>query len=460
MSVPNRAATITHLSKVLAKHYKSVVTVERPLLEQLLFACFLEDSKPEVAEECFARLQQSFFDWNEVRVTTVRELTELMKGLTDPTRTATHLKQTLHSVFEALYSFDLEPLKKQNLGVAVKQLQQFRGTTPFTVSYVVQHGLGGHQIPVSPAGLELMLAINALSEAEFNEGAVPGLERAIPKTKGIEFASQFQQLAAEFAASPNSTHLKAVLAEIDPEAKNRIARRNQKKAEAEAAALAKAAAEKARLEQERAEKLREKNEKLAEKARKEKEKAAREAAKEAAAKMPKEAEKKKEPEKKAPEPKKGPDVKKSTDVKKVVELKKVADGKKEADAKKAASDKKAPHPADKKPSAPEKKPAVPEKKSAAPEKKVSPLAKKIDKVKAATKDASKDASKKAAAKKPTSSLPVKSVKKAAPKKAAPSPAAKKSVKKKVVKKAPPITKKATPSGKKSTSKQLARRKPR
>ena len=231
MSAPNRAAIITKTHKVLAKHFKPVTPVERTVLEQLLYACCLEDARYEAADECFARLQQSFFDWNEVRVTTVRELSEIMRSLPDAVRAANLLKQTLHAVFEAIYQFDLEPLKKQNLGVAVKQLEQYRGTTPFSVAYVVQHALAGHSIPVCQGSLNVMYIVGAITQDELKRGVVPGLERAIPKNKGVEFASLLHQMGAELLAGPFAPHVRSILLEISPDAKDRLPKRTVRKEE-------------------------------------------------------------------------------------------------------------------------------------------------------------------------------------------------------------------------------------
>ena len=70
----------------------------------------------DAAEQVFKTLKDDYFDWNEVRVSTIRELAEVTKPLNDPADAATRLKQMLQSVFERDYSFDLEPLKKQNIG--------------------------------------------------------------------------------------------------------------------------------------------------------------------------------------------------------------------------------------------------------------------------------------------------------------------------------------------------------
>ena len=290
MPASNRAALISKAQKVLAKHYTPVNQVERPVLEQLLYACCLENNRYEVADETFARLQESMFDWNEVRVTTIRELSELMKGNVDPTKAANQLKHTLHSVFESVYAFDLEILKKQNLGVSVKQLEGYRGVTPFAIAYVVQNSLGGHAIPLSEGALNALHYAGIATEAEAKAGKVPGLERAVPKTKGAEFSSILHQLGAELAASPFNTNSRAIILEIDAGAKERFPKRGgrkavKKKAAKKAAPSKKAAAKKKPAETKPAEK-KPAAKKPAEKKTAKKKATAKPTAKKAAAKKP------------------------------------------------------------------------------------------------------------------------------------------------------------------------------
>ena len=150
MATPNRSALIARTLKVIRKHYKPVAQPkDRSVLEHLLFACLLEDSPQEAAEQVFQALKHDYFGWNEVRVSTIRELTDALKPLVNPAESAARLKQTLHSVFESVYEFDIESLKKQNIGQAAKLLQKYNGTTPFVVAYVTQNALGGHAIPLN-----------------------------------------------------------------------------------------------------------------------------------------------------------------------------------------------------------------------------------------------------------------------------------------------------------------------
>jgi hypothetical protein len=253
----NRTALLTKVHKVLKKHFKPVNGQERPLLEQMLYACVLENARPDAADEAFAKLQENFFDWNEIRVTTLAELTEVLSCLPDASEAAGRLKRSLQSVFEAHYTFDLEPMKKQALGKSEKELQKIQGATPFVQAYVVQHALGGHAIPVNRGSIELLYAVGVINDAEADKHQVPGLERAIPKNKGLEFGSLLQQMGADYSASPGSSKLKAILAEIDGGYKERLATRQSHldqiaAKEAAAATAQKAAARAARVAQQQA----------------------------------------------------------------------------------------------------------------------------------------------------------------------------------------------------------------
>lgn len=226
MATPNRASLINRILKMVRKHYKPIPAAkDRTLFEHLAFACLVENSPHDVAEQVFNTLKADYFDWNEVRVSTIRELTEVTKPLVDPPQAAARLKQTLHAVFEGVYQFDLETLKKQNIGQSAKTLQKLKGSTPFVVSYVTQHALGGHSIPVNNGLLITMHVVGVINDNELKAGAVPGLERVVPKTKGVEVGSLLHQLGVEIGRNPYGANARKLLLEIDPKAKDRLPKR-------------------------------------------------------------------------------------------------------------------------------------------------------------------------------------------------------------------------------------------
>ena len=241
MASSNRAALLVKLHKQLKKLYKPVQPApDRPLLEQLLLACCLENAPYDKAETAYAAITESYFDLNEVRVSGIAELAETMSCLPDAKAAAANLKQVLQSVFEATYSFDLETMKKLNLGVAVKRIQQWKGTTPFVVSYAIQSALGGHSVPLDRGALQSLYVLGVIDEKEAADGSVRGLDRAILKNKGIEFGSLLHQLGAELVASPYSPAVRKRLLSLNPDCKDRLPKRRTKKTTAAATAKGKA----------------------------------------------------------------------------------------------------------------------------------------------------------------------------------------------------------------------------
>ena len=233
MSAKNRAELINKLYKAVKKDFQPInPPSNRTVMDHAIYACCLENSTAEEADEALAKLQENYFDWNEVRVTTDRELATTVKSLTDPLKAATRVKKMLYGIFETYYQFDLEFLKKENLGKAVQSFDKMVGVTPFAISYISQHGLGGHSIPTDKALLNLMVVLGIISEDEAGKGKIPGLERAIPKAKGIEFSSLVHQLAVALYKTPFSTAVRNQILKIDSSAKERFPKRSSKKKEA------------------------------------------------------------------------------------------------------------------------------------------------------------------------------------------------------------------------------------
>lgn len=240
MTAVSRTAQFAHVHKVLKRHYHPVApAADRSVMEHLLFAACLEDARYDVAEESFAALVHTFYDWNEVRVSSLSELSEVMGALPDPRAAAARMKRILQSVFEATYSFDLENCRKKNLGPTINWLEKLDGTTRFVVAYVVQSALGGHAIPVDTGTLRALRICELIEEKDLAAGVVPGLERAVSKAKGIEFGSLLHQLGADLTINPYAKTLHALLLEINPQARANLPRR---RAPAQPAPPARAAA--------------------------------------------------------------------------------------------------------------------------------------------------------------------------------------------------------------------------
>ena len=225
---PNRQQLVAKMHKVLRSHYKPVApNVSRPVLEQVLFACCLENAPYDVAQKAVDRLLKGYFDLNEVRVTTVAELAETLHDLPDPAHAALALRRVLQGVFESTYNFSLENAKKHSLAHGLKTLEHLHGIPPFVVHYVASTALGGHFVPLDLGALSALYLSGIVSKEEYDAGRAAGLERFVPKKAGAEFSSLLHQFGVEVLRNLHGATVKKVLQAINPAAKDRFPKRGE-----------------------------------------------------------------------------------------------------------------------------------------------------------------------------------------------------------------------------------------
>jgi endonuclease III len=214
-----RKQLLGKLHKAIKSHYKpAAATAGRPLLDQVLFACCLENAPHDAAEKAFARLVESYFDLNEIRVTTVAELSETLHDLPDPGRAALALRRVLQSVFESTYSFSLDHAKKHSIAHGVKTLEQLHGVPPFVVQHVAATALGAHLIPLDAGAIAGLYLAGIVSQEEYDAGKVAGLERFIAKKAGPEFSALLHQFGADVTANLHGATVRQVLQAVNPAA--------------------------------------------------------------------------------------------------------------------------------------------------------------------------------------------------------------------------------------------------
>ena len=79
----NKQRLFQQLCSAVPKYGKAGEPVTRPVLEQFLYAICREDVTRELADRAFRNLREHYFDWNEVRVSSPRELAESLDCLPD-----------------------------------------------------------------------------------------------------------------------------------------------------------------------------------------------------------------------------------------------------------------------------------------------------------------------------------------------------------------------------------------
>lgn len=199
------------ISQVLSRKAEEVVAdpasepaQEWTVMEHLLFAICREESSQEKAAVVFRQLQSRFFDWNEMRVSSPREVAEALVGLTNPRARAERMIAFLQEHFESTYGFDLEALQKKGVKGAAKQLENAKGISDFTLAWISQRSLRAHTVPVDAPMLRCLKRLGLLDATVENAvEARASLDEQVEKNHGIDFTDQLSRIALDFCHDRN-----------------------------------------------------------------------------------------------------------------------------------------------------------------------------------------------------------------------------------------------------------------
>jgi endonuclease-3 len=168
----------------------------RPVLEQFLYAVCREGVTRELADQAYRNLQERFFDWNEIRVSSIRELAEALDCLPDAEHRAQRLVEFLQEVFETTFSFDLESLQKKGVKQGAKQLARYQAANDFAVASVIQQSFGGHAIPLDGPSVRVLRRLGLLdAEGPDMEAVRSSIEHQVPKARAWLFGDLISALA-------------------------------------------------------------------------------------------------------------------------------------------------------------------------------------------------------------------------------------------------------------------------
>lgn len=198
MKASDRQAVIRKVMALLQKKYgRERPRDHRDVLSTLLFAIALENTSCAAAEAALARLLEAFHDLNEIRVSSISELEALLSDLPAPEWKALRIREVLQSTFEKYYSFDLDVLKRKTMDVAEKHLAKIDYLTPFARSYVLQHCLGSHVVPVDDLTREVVQWLGLAPAGRDNEATAEELKGAVRKQDAPVLCHLLRRLATD-----------------------------------------------------------------------------------------------------------------------------------------------------------------------------------------------------------------------------------------------------------------------
>ena len=181
-NIQNLYRTLKHKhSKIQEVNYE-VVT------DAVVYSIISENMSEKAAESAIKRFTEYFVDLNDLRVSRVEEIVEVLGENTPVTReVASRIIRVLQAIFNDYHKVSLEPLKKLGKRPARQVLEKIDGTSNFIVDYCMLTSLRGHAIPLTEHMIKYLKA-NDLVDNDADEQQISGfLAKQISAKNGYEF---------------------------------------------------------------------------------------------------------------------------------------------------------------------------------------------------------------------------------------------------------------------------------
>lgn len=160
------------------------------VMDAVVYSIISENMSEKTAESAIKKFPEYFVDLNDLRVSRVEEIVEVLGENTPATRdVATKIIKVLQAIFNDYHKVNLEALKKLGKRPARQILEKIDGTSNFVVDFCMLTSLRGHAIPLTDNMIKY-LKTNDLVDSDADEKQISGfLAKQISAKNGYEFYS-------------------------------------------------------------------------------------------------------------------------------------------------------------------------------------------------------------------------------------------------------------------------------
>jgi len=165
------------------------VTHDDPI-EALIYGIIGEYTSDSATLKAVKGFQGVFVDWNDLRVSRVEEIVEVLQEDTAATRAAAFaLITALRAIFDEYHALSLQLLKKMGKRPAKQAIETLDGVGHFVVSYCMLTSLQGHAIPLTETMADY-LKQNEIVDPDADASDIEGfLTRQVAAKNAYEFYS-------------------------------------------------------------------------------------------------------------------------------------------------------------------------------------------------------------------------------------------------------------------------------
>lgn len=180
--IQNLYRTLKHKNpKVQEVSYETV-------MDAVVYSIISENMSEKAAESAIKGIYEYFVDLNDLRVSRVEEIVEVLGENTPTTReAASKIIKVLQAIYNEYHKVNLEALKKLGKRPARQVLEKIDGTSNFIVDYCMLTSLRGHAVPLTENMIKY-LKMNELVDSDADEQQISGfLTKQISAKNGYEF---------------------------------------------------------------------------------------------------------------------------------------------------------------------------------------------------------------------------------------------------------------------------------
>jgi len=180
---------ITNLYQSLKKKNPKVQSITfNQVVDSIIHGIICEKFSERDTEAAIKRFSAYFVDWNDLRVSRLEEIAEILGADTPENRQiALTLTKVLQRIFNENHQISLESLQKLGKRQARQKLEKIEDLSKFVIDYCMLTSMDSHAIPLTENMIEYLKS-NDLVEEEADEPTLEGfLSKQISAKNGYEF---------------------------------------------------------------------------------------------------------------------------------------------------------------------------------------------------------------------------------------------------------------------------------
>ena len=163
----------------------------------MLFAVCVEDNPWDLAEAGYEKLIKSYFDLNEILVSSVSELERTLSPLRNADWKGLRIRSILRFVFESTYSYDFEKLARLTLESAQKRLKKIDYLSPFVSNFTLQQAMCSYVICLDDSSHRATIHLGIVPPDSTIDEAAEFLRAGVKKSEAFSFSHLLRCLATD-----------------------------------------------------------------------------------------------------------------------------------------------------------------------------------------------------------------------------------------------------------------------